>query len=353
VSELDDLLTERLLRVLGEGRRTATYKLALLHGLIEAAALAPGQDKVSTRAVAEQVLTAYYPQTRPYIARDGVETELRQISSKGSPLLRAVLALREAGSAANGRSIADIKRKLPDEYHRALDTIERTLVSEPIPRLQIVGSQLIPFLYKPDWEQNTSLNALRSEGRDHIRFLPGVADRLVILGPLLRPLIEMEWARDVAHWTKIALEDETLKNHLFGSERATFPPRLVAGLRELQSGACFYCQRPLVGRGQVDHFLPWSRWPNDSAENLVLADECNGFKSDHLVTEQHLDRWLDRRHMGHELRSLAESTSWLSDPIRTEALIRTTYGHIAPGTPLWVHGTEFEQATGPLMSLTG
>ena len=34
----DDLLTERLLRVVDEGRRTATYKLALLLALIDAAA---------------------------------------------------------------------------------------------------------------------------------------------------------------------------------------------------------------------------------------------------------------------------------------------------------------------------
>jgi len=34
----DDLLTERLLRVVDEGWRTATYKLALLLALIDAAA---------------------------------------------------------------------------------------------------------------------------------------------------------------------------------------------------------------------------------------------------------------------------------------------------------------------------
>ena len=35
----DDLLIERLLRVIDEGRRTATYKLALLMALIDSAAL--------------------------------------------------------------------------------------------------------------------------------------------------------------------------------------------------------------------------------------------------------------------------------------------------------------------------
>src|SRR5687767_5264668 len=58
---VDDLLTERLLRVVDEGRRTATYKLALLLGLMDGAALAPGQSEIPTRALAERVVELYYP----------------------------------------------------------------------------------------------------------------------------------------------------------------------------------------------------------------------------------------------------------------------------------------------------
>jgi hypothetical protein len=68
----------------------------------------------------------------------------------------------------------------------------------------------------------------------------------------------------------------------------------VAELRDLQVGRCFYCNEPIVGRGHVDHFLAWSRWPNDAIENLVLADRCNLDKSDHLVTADHLTRWRRR-----------------------------------------------------------
>ena len=51
----DAILVERLLRVIDEGRRTATYKLALLLGLIDAVALSPGQAVIPTRLVAERV----------------------------------------------------------------------------------------------------------------------------------------------------------------------------------------------------------------------------------------------------------------------------------------------------------
>jgi hypothetical protein len=56
-----ELLTERLLRVIDEGRRTATYKLALLLALIDHAAANPGVERIATRSIATEVLARYYP----------------------------------------------------------------------------------------------------------------------------------------------------------------------------------------------------------------------------------------------------------------------------------------------------
>jgi hypothetical protein len=84
-------------------------------------------------------------------------------------------------------------------------------------------------------------------------------------------------------------------------------------------------------------------------ENLVLADSCNGAKSDHLVVREHLDRWSDRLHAhSDELAHLAADARWPSDRPRSEALLRSTYLHLPRGTPLWVHGTTFVEATGPI-----
>lgn len=178
----DDLLIERLLRVIDEGRRTATYKLALLMALIDAAAISNGVPEIPTRVVAEQVLALYYPQTRIYVANDGIERELRQITMKGSPPLRAVLRLRLHGDAAGYRSADDTKQRLTDEYEMALDVVEDTFVRNPIPLLQVVGTQLMPFLYEQDWPEGTSVASLRRDGRDRVRLLPGVVDRLVCSG---------------------------------------------------------------------------------------------------------------------------------------------------------------------------
>ena len=117
----DGLLTERLLRVIDEGRRTATYKLALLLGLIDAAAMAPGTSDIPTRDLAERVLEIYDPQTRVYVANDGIESELRQISMKQSPPLQAMLRLRLHGEAAGCRTVGEVRSRVQDEYLRAVD----------------------------------------------------------------------------------------------------------------------------------------------------------------------------------------------------------------------------------------
>ncbi|MFN0029739.1 MAG: hypothetical protein ACKV2O_21500 [Acidimicrobiales bacterium] len=187
----DDLLTERLLRVIDEGRRTATYKLALLLGLIDAIALVPGQHEIPTRDLAERVVALYYPQTREYVANDGIARELRQISMKSSAPLQAMLRLRLQADAAGCRTVHESKRRIPAEYNRAVDRVEDVFVRYPIPLLQVVGGRSMPFLYEVDWPEGTAAATLRNAGGDRIRLLPGVADRLVVLGPLLRPLIEL------------------------------------------------------------------------------------------------------------------------------------------------------------------
>jgi hypothetical protein len=56
-----DVVLERLLRVIDEGRRTATYKLALLSALIDAVAEHPGAERIPTTVIAEHVAAAYFP----------------------------------------------------------------------------------------------------------------------------------------------------------------------------------------------------------------------------------------------------------------------------------------------------
>jgi 5-methylcytosine-specific restriction endonuclease McrA len=67
-------------------------------------------------------------------------------------------------------------------------------------------------------------------------------------------------------------------------------------LWDVQAGRCFYCEKPIrAAAPAVDHFIPWSRYPMDLGQNLVLADErCNGWKSDRLAGHEHLAHWRER-----------------------------------------------------------
>ena len=80
---------ERLLEVIDSGRRTATYKLALLIALLDLCARHSDADGraprlLYTRDIAEQVAVLYRPQVIPNLVPGaGSAAELRQISSAG------------------------------------------------------------------------------------------------------------------------------------------------------------------------------------------------------------------------------------------------------------------------------
>ncbi|MBE3074880.1 MAG: HNH endonuclease, partial [Actinobacteria bacterium] len=90
------------------------------------------------------------------------------------------------------------------------------------------------------------------------------------LGGLLRPLIEAKWANRILRFNRQVVSDAGLPEFLFGAERV---PLAVARpvLREVQGDRCFYCGGRLRGAADVDHFVPWARWPDNGIENLVAA----------------------------------------------------------------------------------
>lgn len=348
-SDANDAFAERLLQVIDEGRRVATYKLALLLALIDACAAesdASGRAPATlhTRTITRYVTRIYLPQVRSYLALDQRELELRQLTNpgKGATVLSAVLRLHLIGEARRLRTFDQLERVVPDEVDAALDTVEHTFARYPLLRLQTVGKESHPFLYEVDWTESITLARLHGEGGGLVRFLPGAGDRLLRLAPLLRPLIELHWVRMVAEINELATEESHLRAHLFGTSRSSFPSALRSGLAELQDGACFYCGDRLPARSEVDHVVPWSRWPNDAIENLVLADRCNGQKRDHLVALPHVDRWARRLVVStDELGAIAASAGWESDARRSLALARSCYAQVPAGTPLWLRADEF------------
>jgi hypothetical protein len=101
---------ERLLEVIDSGRRTATYKLALLIALLDLCARysdAGGRAPrlLYTRDIAEQVAVLYWPQVIPYLVPGtGTTVELRQITLPRAAIIAAVSAFRRAADAGGATS---------------------------------------------------------------------------------------------------------------------------------------------------------------------------------------------------------------------------------------------------------
>ena len=345
---------ERLLEVIDSGRRTATYKLALLLAILDLCSLRSDADgfaptDLTTRDLAEQMASLYWVQVAPFRLEASSEAlDLRQITNKSSLVIDAVRGFRAAAEPTGATSLWIARQRFPSEYSDVIDRIERTLAEQPLPRLQTVGTSetVFPFIYDlgPDWgaNQHFSLQRLRSHGPRGpvIPMLPGAGDELVRLAPLIRPLVELHWTRMVARLNGVATVEADLRHHLFGSPRIVPPKMLRDGLRDLQDNRCFYCDRPLVALTEVDHFIPRVRSANDSVENFVLTDRgCNGDKSDLLAAPGFVASWTHRnREQAAGLTLIAEMAAVESDPAGTLAVARSIYAHLPPGgAPMW-HG---------------
>jgi 5-methylcytosine-specific restriction endonuclease McrA len=172
-----------------------------------------------------------------------------------------------------------------------------------------------------------------------------LGEDLLQLSGLLRPLIQRRWAAMVAQLNR--LEESQLEAFLFGADR-TPTARIRAGLWEIQGRRCFYCggrfQEPT--QGHVDHFIPWSRCPDDGLDNLVVADKrCNGLKSNSLAASEHLVRWARRVVPDSaeytQFADLAEQARWDRHAVRSLSVVRAIYLRLPSDARLWLRGREF------------
>lgn len=92
--------------------------------------------------------------------------------------------------------------------------------------------------------------------------------------------------------------------------------------------------------------VPWSRYPDDSLDNLVVADvACNGFKSNSLAAADHVARWARRFLVGspesQQLAELARQTAWEREPHKSASVARGIYLRLPADARLWLRRREF------------
>ena len=346
-------LAEQLLTVLADGAFTATYKYAVLLALVDlcveqSTRTGGAPTSVTTRQLAEKVVELYWPQARVYDQRT-----LRQNTGKQAGIVTRILQFQNQ-IGEPGISVARARRLACDEFDRLVRDIEWILVEMPLPKLQRVGSEQVPFLYRINWSDDVRRSTFRSSDFDNaIRFIGNAGDDLVRLAPFVRPLVQREWAGLVARVN--GLPEARLEQFLFGGRRETIA-HLATPLLQLQDGNCFYCRKRIGGKRQVDHFVPWSRHPDDGLDNLVVTDaSCNGAKRDHLAAAGHVERWAERnRQRQVELAQIADLEEWSHRPLRTLNVARSIYLRLPTNARLWRIERQFVAVDAPrLRSVLG
>ena len=331
-------IIQYVLGVLDDGRRSATYKPALLMSLVELAAESAPQAaplELPLRVVAERTMELYWPQTRPYPHVAG--GSLRQTTGAHSRIIDALVGLRGAVGAGSNDPLGRVRTTHPQEFATARDRIVQTLARQPVPRLQRPGrgagdgTQYPRFLF--DDVDYVPERGWRGEGEPVIRLLPGVAEALARGAPLLRIAAQDIWTREVAEINRLQIEEQQLRAFLFGSTRIDLT-EVAGGLRDLGHDQCFWCRGNLGRRAEVDHVIPWSHYPNDDLANLVLVDPaCNNDKRDRLISAELVTRWVDRDRR--QLQALAENLRWPMEPVRSAHVARSAYRYLPVGVPVW------------------
>lgn len=293
--------------------------------------------RIPLSEIAEKFANLYWPQTAPYVSRaiNSNTAVLFQNQGKQAAVINELLKLRAGGANTLAQA------KLLNNWQTTLNKIASTIEDMPLPRLQNIGGKASCFVY--DYPISQGVVVLR----------PGVAGMLRSFHPLIQQLTRSGWIRHIRenqHNTSIIGHTDELESFMFGSSRiALNEVRLL--LSKIQARKCFYCNHVIQNSGDIDHFIPWSKYPRDLALNFVLAHpQCNRSKSDMLAAQSHLVRWVDRNaKYGDEIQGSLNSFFAPSNSALHIARWAYTQG-ISAGAVGWISGTTTEPLQAALLT---
>jgi len=269
--------------LLEHGEFVSTYKFALLQALadisLETDPKADGTLQIPLSSIAEKFIAYYWTQAAPFHLATGEQRVLQQnTGAKNAAIIGRVVEMRKKHSTLY------TARSSQREWRSLVSAVSSQIKLMPLFKLQTVGRKRLETLYAN--EVVDSGIVLQKGVQDCFRRFYGIVIRLC----------RREWLDMVSRLNKATIGAPLdLTEFLFGSERNQWPG-IRPVLRELQDGKCFYCQKSILSwQEELDHFIPWSLYPNDLAHNFVLAcRRCNGAKSDDLAEGEALDRWIER-----------------------------------------------------------
>lgn len=328
------LFLRNIQRLLIEGQFTASYKFALLYAIADLCVL-KGDDSGATldldvRDIAEKFIELYWQQCRPFHL-DGQATGI--ILQQNTGRQAAVIANVIKAQQDFGGSLARLKLTAPDLWRSLTGSVKRVVNEMPLWKLQTVGSERLDFLYD-NLDTTTTTITLK----------PGVAFCFRAFYGLMRDLIQGAWVRFVQKLNANDLGNLTdLGTFLFDQERSSLDAYKNI-LIDVQERLCFYCHKDLKQNMDVDHFIPWSRYPTDLGHNFVLAHPtCNNAKSDYLAAEQHLQSWAERnRTRSDELAERLKDAGLPSDSLASLRITEWAYEQVEKAKgQVWLNDAVF------------
>jgi hypothetical protein len=323
-TQLDFL--NKLQRILNEGLFVASYKFALVLALAELAVeKSPAPDAtlaIPLEEMSDRFISLYWHQTAPF-AGGGVLAQNRGRQASAITLISQFRVHAPTLAAA---------RRHP-RWRGLVARIARLLDEMPLWRLQLVGADRLDFMY----EEHLIAGA--------IVLRPGVAGFFKEQFGVVQALVQMGWLSFVQSLPPnhdVLGTTGDLAAFLFGANRAGLRS-IMDGLRDLQRNRCFYCGRSFSAAVEVDHFIPWSRYPRDLSHNFVLTDRgCNQHKAEMLAAADHLERWAERnRGDDAQLREVFSTAPFLVDADASFSVTEWAYDQAArSGSLVWVRGRE-------------
>ena len=310
------LFLRNLQRLLAEGLFVASYKFALVRALADLAVL-KGDDSGSplpldTKDIAAKFVELYWRQSRPFQLRgESTGLVLQQNTGRQAAIISKIVDTQQRC----GTSLFRLKQEASGEWTALVSEVDDVVRTMPLWKLQTVGEERLDFLYE------------NLDKGSRITLKPGIAYCFRTFYELVRDLIEGAWVRFVQRVNAEKLGSNTdLGSFLFGEDRASLEAYRPI-LMDVQSGTCLYCGGSLPAQTEVDHFIPWSRYPADLGHNFVLAHKkCNNAKSDHLAAEKHLAAWAERNRL-HEsvLRTRLQEEGLPCDALASIQIARWVY----------------------------
>jgi 5-methylcytosine-specific restriction endonuclease McrA len=223
--------------------------------------------------------------------------------------------------------------------------IAKVVIDMPVCYLQNLTGATVVFLYDPKVEDG------------NLQLLPGVAFYLRRFQGFVHQLVRTGWLEHIRsnrRNTPLIGQSGDLESFLFGTARADLSG-VAKLLAPLQNHRCFFCRESLkTGAMAVDHFIPWSRYPRDTALNFVMAHAtCNNDKRELLAGERHLDHWLDRNLWeGAEITGVLQELGFLIEPEITQMVAKWAYQQaVGSGAHVWLARGQTEKISPDLMRI--